>query len=578
MVKEMRAGGKESRPRSASPPRWLAGKTRHGRWRAPPQQLGLRQPRRTTVKFAPLALAAALATPAQAAFPPGYIDPAPVLARATAAIGADKIRCLKAEGTVTGGRVGQERYVRAEGDWPLDKLENFSRYMNWQAGSMREDFDRPPGLTPASYKYGAGWLSGTPTQKEVRQSFSVNPTHAWSRDGVNGAPQPIDADVAEQWRLDLLMNPVGFLKAAALPGADPIAVWRWELGESGRDGPTVLPQKVSVVSIKALDGQYRIDATINQNNLIQRLHSRFAHPVLGDMNFEHEFTDEAYADLGDGMRFPTGWHSHQGLDDNFNVHTIAAGHNAFGGVLNKITVNQCDDAVPTPAGLPAPADYATIETTRLAEGVYLIGGAPMNSVAIGFEKFVAVVEAPINETRSLAVIEEVARLFPEKPIRYLINTHQHFDTIGGIRTYAHIGATIITHAQNRDFYIRDVMNYTPRTIKPDLVALMPPTELTEGYTYEFVKENYVVTDGKRLLYINYAQPFRPAEGMLMATLPAEGIVVQSDLVSTHEGVRPGDGAALLKRLVGALGYSVRTVVPITGKPVSWEGFLAGSGG
>jgi len=176
------------------------------------------------------------------------------------------------------------------------------------------------------------------------------------------------------------------------------------------------------------------------------------------------------------------------------------------------------------------------------------------------------------------VIEEVARLFPDKPIRYLINTHQHFDSIGGIRTYAHIGATIITHAQNRAFYVRDVMNYTPRTISPDLVALMPPTELTEGYTYEFVKENYVVTDGQRILRINYAQPFRPAEGMLIATLPAEGILVEADLVSTHEGLAPSDGAALLKRLVGALGYRVRTVVPIAGGPVSWETFLAGTGG
>jgi len=136
-----------------------------------PKRGHLKRPEETPyVKLITLALAlAALAAPAHAAFPAGYIDPAPVLARAGAAIGADRFRCLTAEGSVTGGRVGQERYVRAEGDWPLDRLENFSRYMNWQTGAMVEAFDRTPGLTPASYKYGAGWLSGTPTQKAARR-------------------------------------------------------------------------------------------------------------------------------------------------------------------------------------------------------------------------------------------------------------------------------------------------------------------------------------------------------------------------------------------------------------------------
>ena len=54
--------------------------------------------------------------------------------------------------------------------------------------------------------------------------------------------------------------------------------------------------------------------------------------------------------------------------------------------------------------------------------------------------------------RNLAVIEEIVKLIPNKPIRFLVNTHQHFDHIGGLRTYMHIGATIITHWKNLSFY------------------------------------------------------------------------------------------------------------------------------
>jgi glyoxylase-like metal-dependent hydrolase (beta-lactamase superfamily II) len=526
---------------------------------------------------AALLFCATLANAAPTAYPPGYVDPAPILARATAAIGADRFHCLRAEGTAYGGRVGQQRYVKVEDDWPIDKLTNYARTMNWDARAMREEFDRKPGETPASYKYGVGWMGGTPLQRESRQMFAVNGRTGWHRDG-QGIPGPIDPAIAEQWQLDLWMNPVGFLKAAALPGADPIASWRWELGESGRDGPTTVPKKVHVVSIRVM-GRYRIDATINEKNLIQRLHSRFADPVLGDMNFEHEFFDEAYADLGGGMRFPTYWHSHQGYDDNYNTQTISSGHNGFGGSLPKLTVNQCADRVTVPPELSAPPDYARIETRQLAPDVWLIGGAPQNSVAIGFRDWVVVVEAPINETRSLAVIEAVAKLFPGKPIRYLVNTHQHFDSIGGIRSYAHIGATIVTHARNHAFYNRDVINYAPRMMAPDLVSIMPPTELTEGYNYELVRENYTITDGKRLLHLNYVQPLQHAEGMLMAVLPAEGIVIQSDLVNTFEGLPTSatDGARALYAMVRTLNYPVTQIVPIQGPPVGWQDFVAASG-
>ena len=115
-----------------------------------------------------------------------------------------------------------------------------------------------------------------------------------------------------------------------------------------------------------------------------------------------------------------------------------------------------------------------------------------------------------------------------------MNSHQHFDHIGGIRTYLHIGATIVTQRKNIAFLNRDVLNYRPRTVLPDMVSLWPPTEVAEGYNYESFNENYVITDGTRLLQVYYVQPLRHAEGMAMAYLPAEKIVMQANLFDTHE--------------------------------------------
>ena len=58
------------------------------------------------------------------------------------------------------------------------------------------------------------------------------------------------------------------------------------------------------------------------------------------------------------------------------------------------------------------------------------------------------------------------RLVPNKPIRFLVNTHQHHDHIGGLRTYMHIGWTIITHWKNYAFYTRDVLNYARGICNP----------------------------------------------------------------------------------------------------------------
>ena len=57
-------------------------------------------------------------------------------------------------------------------------MANYTRTINWEAGTSKETFDREPGLNPASWKYGMGWAGGTPTQKATRQTHIVNGTFA----------------------------------------------------------------------------------------------------------------------------------------------------------------------------------------------------------------------------------------------------------------------------------------------------------------------------------------------------------------------------------------------------------------
>jgi len=430
-------------------------------------------------------------------------------------------------------------------------------------------------LNPASWKYGLGWQDGTPLQKNVHQTFIVSGSAGWHMDGAGAPPAVMSVEDVERGQLEIWMNPHGFLKAARLPGANPRAVWRWELGEMGRDGPTTTPEKVHVVSITM--GKFRIDATINARHQIQRIHTMVGEPALGDFNYEHESTNQQ---TFGAIKWPTAWHSHQGWDDNFGFDNISAGHNAFGGTFTTVRPNDCGDPVVVPdsvrQGVTTPPPV-TVE--RLASGVYLLGGGPANSIAVEFKNYVAVFEAPTNETRSLAVIDQIVKLIPGKPIRFLINSHQHFDHIGGIRTYLHIGATIITQRKNVAFLNHDVLNYRARTLAPDMVTLWPPTEVAEGYNYESINENYVLTDGSRIMHIHYVQPLRHAEGMLMAYLPAEKILIQANLFDTHEPPPPSPTPAMttLYHEMRQLNLDVATIAPVHGKPVPLSVFMKAMG-
>jgi glyoxylase-like metal-dependent hydrolase (beta-lactamase superfamily II) len=182
-----------------------------------------------------------------------------------------------------------------------------------------------------------------------------------------------------------------------------------------------------------------------------------------------------------------------------------------------------------------------------------------------------VFEAPVNEKRSLAVIEEVVKLAPNKPIRWLISSHPHFDSIGGLRTYLHIGSTIVTHRNNIDMLNRDVLNYRTQRIEPDIASLWPPTELAEGYNWEAINENYVITDNERILRIYYVQPLDHVSGMLMAYLPKEKIAFEADLFNTHEPppAKPTPAMRSFFNQIQRMSLDIETIAPTFGPPVPY---------
>jgi hypothetical protein len=205
-----------------------------------------------------------------------------------------------------------------------------------------------------------------------------------------------------------------------------------------------------------------------------------------------------------------------------------------------------------------------------------------------FNDFVAVVEAPNNEARSLAVIAEVNKLVPNKQIRYLVNTHHHMDHAGGLRTYFSQGTTIVTHESNKQYYL-DIMFYpAPRELAPDRMAIFSPMYMISrrpapidtvgGDTRE---GKYVVTDGFRVMEVFHVQDMayelgdpsyregNHSQDMLMVYLPKEKILVNADLYSPPQpGAQTPVATAGMKTLYQnmlKLKLDVTQHVPIHGR-------------
>ena len=479
-------------------------------------------------------------------------DARTVLQAAARNMGADTLKTIQISGTGWNAAVGQS-FSPTE-DWPRFEVTSYTKTIDYDARFSREQLTRRQGNYPPR---GGG---GTPIQGEQRQDSVLNGNYAWNVQGNN--PVPIvrgyldGVPVAELRQLDIWLTPHGFLKAAMAPGANPTAV-SW----------TPRGRRVTDVSFTAL-GKYRVTGTINDQNLVEFVQTRVANPVFGDMLYETRYS--AYKDFG-GVKFPTVVHHHQG-DDRLNQ-----GHNALEIRVSNIQANVTVPALAVPDAVRATVPQARVESQKLADGVWFLAGGSHNSVAVEFGDFVTVVEAPLNEERSLAVIGEVHKLVPTKPIRYVVNTHHHFDHSSGLRTYVAEGATIVTHQGNRDFYEEVFFSPAPRTLQADRLFTLNPDVIRDP-VFETLNQKYVVSDGTRTMDIYPVQGLAHAATMLIAYLPKEKILVNADLYSppaqgAQPPAAPSPAMVTLYENIRRLKLEVAQHAPIHGRVGTMDEFM-----
>jgi hypothetical protein len=510
--------------------------------------------------------------------PAQTVDARKALEAAAKAMGVANIKTIQYTASGWFSQIGQT-YGLAE-DWPHYEVTDYTRVIDYDAKFSREDYTRRQGKYPTL---------GRVPMPEQHITTVVNGKYAWDMQGDTPVPLTrmyLDGvPYSDLRQMEIVLTPQGFLKAA-LASSDATAISLPIVGASDF-GLSQFGRRVTVVSFTM--GKYKFNGTINDKNLVELVDTWFPNPVYGDMDYEMRYTK--YRDFN-GVMFPGLIHVHQG-DPRLNP-----AHNYYEINVTDVKTNVPVTPIAVPesvrAAVPAPVK---VESQKLADGVWFLGGGTHNSVLVEFKDFVAVVEAPNNEARSLAVIDEVNRLVPNKDIRYLINTHHHMDHAGGLRTYLSQGTTIVTHESNKQYYL-DIMFYpAPRELDPDRLAKYSPMYMISrrpapidtvgGDTRGEGK--YTVTDGSHMMEIFHVQDMayelgdpslsqgNHSQDMLMAYLPKEKILINADLYTPPApGAQPPAPTAAMLTLYAnmkKLKLDVETHVPLHGKPGNNDEFL-----
>jgi glyoxylase-like metal-dependent hydrolase (beta-lactamase superfamily II) len=427
-------------------------------------------------------LACALTIPAHSSAQQGPLQ------AAAAFLGTSGLRSLQFTATGQSFVLGQP--PTATEPWPVRPVKSYEVSLDYGTNAMRvEQVLTMPTPQPRG--------GGAPFNGEQRQVQFVRGAFAWNETpppagaqtpGVQ--PQPTAA--AERLLWMWAASPQGPIKAA---------------GSNARVRDAASGAEVTYT----VGGRYPMLAVINKAGQIERVQATLPNDVLGDMLVVTTYS--GYKDFG-GVQFPS------------RIVQTQGGHPTLDLTITSVTANPLVDiTVPDAvrnAAAPAPP---TATSQKVADGLFWIAGGSHHSLAADMGDHIVVIEGPQNEARSEAVIAEVKKVIPSKPIRFVVNTHVHFDHSGGLRTFVDEGATVVTQQANVAFYEKAWA--APRTVMPDRLSKSGKKPVFQGVAdrAELKGTNSRVIE----LHVLRGNPHN--EQILVAWLPAEKVLFQADMMN-----------------------------------------------
>jgi glyoxylase-like metal-dependent hydrolase (beta-lactamase superfamily II) len=408
------------------------------------------------------------------------------------AMGAADLKTVVLTGEGFDACVGQG--FSAQDHWRRFSNKNYVRSIDFEAKGWRIQRVRGEGETPPR----GGCNAGPVFDQPQNQVTTVTPNSPWAT------------------QLEYMMLPTGFLRTAASR-------------ETSVQSETIKGKKYTVLKFMG-DNQAPVNGYISPEGYVERVSTMIDNNVLGDIVFETTF--ENYKDFG-GVKFPTRISQMQGGSEftQYNFSDVKPNSPVDLGQQAKGKGAAKGGDGKGKAGPPA-----SLEPEDLGGGFWMSRNGYAAIIA-NFKDYVVVVEGPQNDARAEGIIADAKRLIPNKPIRYVISTHAHFDHTGGLRAFVAAGATIVTHKQNKGYFER--IFAFPHTLAPDRLSRMNPQPKTK---VELVGDKRVLKDGDHVIELYHLEGSTHESGTLIIYLPKQKILVEADEfnVGAANAPRPAD--------------------------------------
>jgi glyoxylase-like metal-dependent hydrolase (beta-lactamase superfamily II) len=464
-------------------------------------------------------------------------DAAAVIDASAKAMGTTTLQSIQYSGTGTNNSVGQA--ATSGGPWPRFKVTKYAASINYTVPAMRQEIVRIDNEYPPRGG-GAGGFNPNTGQGGIRPV----PGDIIQNQNTDGR--------TEAGSLNIWLTPHGFLKgAAANAGTARVSTARGK----------------KIISFTAF-GKYTVTGRINEQNLVENVETRIDVSFTGDTLIEGIYSN--YKDFG-GVKFPMKILQRQG---GFPVLEITvAGVQPNSPAASAVGNNPQRGGTGAAAGTPAAE--ARKQPEKIGEGVWFMNPGGEGSILVEFKDYVVLVEVPGGDGQSMATMAAVKRMFPNKPIKYAINTHHHADHAGGMRAYVAEGIPIITHESHKRYYEQQIFK-NPHTLNPDRLARMPRAPIIET-----VKDKRVLTDGNMTLEVHLLRGNFHAEGLLVAYIPKMKVLIQADAFIPRPGVpplpSPSPYTTNLVENVERLKLEVERVAHVHGGVDSWDAVLKAGG-
>jgi glyoxylase-like metal-dependent hydrolase (beta-lactamase superfamily II) len=415
-------------------------------------------------------------------------DAKAVVAAASKAMGVDNLNSITYSGTARNGAFGQSKSIgEPMGPVNLTQITMYTRTINFgQAADPAALVSRATGPTQPPT------VPGVPPQKPGVFNQNITGMQA----STNGAQAQ-----------NIWTTPWGFLKGAAANSATV----RQEKGQQ------VI--SFSPANVKSPSGQtYTVTGYLNAQNLVTKVETRVDHAVVGDLLVEYEYAN--YQNMN-GVQVPGRIVQRQAGMQTFDANITSA-------TPNPNNLAELLTPPPPPPGAPGgggggqpPAGAPPVE--KLGEGVFKIGGN-YASLAIDMGDHVLVIESGQSDARGTAVMAAAKQAVPGKPIRFVVNSHPHFDHASGLAAAVAEGATILTHRNNEK--VLEQLLSGPRTLIGDSLSKVSNrrTNVVEGIGDRDVRKgmNGKIVELHRI-------PNEHSDGLLAVYLPAEKVLWSADI-------------------------------------------------